>query len=245
MLGALGESQEETRAALDRQREFVADASHELRTPLTALRTNIEVLAKADRLGPEDREQLVTGIMSGIDDLTDLVSDTVELARGEEKAGQSEELRWDLLVERCVVRARAHWPAVRFAVTATPCVVVGVSDRLAKAVRNLLDNAAKFSPADGVVEVGIGSTGGGGRVTLAVRDHGPGIPVGDLPHVFDRFYRATSARDLPGSGLGLAIVAQVAAGHGGEVAAANAEGKGALFQLTLPVQSYPDDHAPD
>jgi two-component system sensor histidine kinase MprB len=224
--------------ATDRQRQLVADASHELRTPLTSLRTNVEVLAYADRLDPEDREALVAGIMSGIDDLTALVSDTVELARGEEQAGQFEELRWDLLVQRCVDRAAAHWPAVRFKTSLQECVVTGVSDRLAKAIRNLLDNAAKFSPIDGLVEVE--SSLVGPKAVLTVRDHGPGIPAEDLPRVFDRFYRAASARPLPGSGLGLAIVAQVAGGHGGEVSAAAADGGGAEFRLAVPASRQAD-----
>ena len=221
--------------ATDRQRQLVADASHELRTPLTSLRTNVEVLADAQRLDPEDRRALVTGIMSGLDDLTALVTDTVELARGEEQADHFEALRFDLLVRRCVDRAGAHWPRARFEADLAECEVVGVSDRLAKAVRNLLDNAAKFSPDDGRVEVRV--TAVAGRAVLTVRDHGPGIPPDDLPHVFDRFYRAASARDLPGSGLGLAIVAQVAAGHGGEVHARAAYGGGAEFELTLPMAS--------
>jgi two-component system sensor histidine kinase MprB len=219
--------------ATDRQRQLVADASHELRTPLTSLRTNVEVLARADRLDQDDRDALVAGIMSGIDDLTALVSDTVELARGEEQAGQFEELRLDRLVRRCVDRATAHWPNVRFEATLPECVVVGVSDRLAKAVRNLLDNAAKFSPPGGVIEVETAVVGA--DAVLTVRDHGPGVAPADLPHVFDRFYRAANARDLQGSGLGLAIVAQVAAGHRGTVTAAAAEGGGALFRLTVPV----------
>ncbi|WP_228563371.1 sensor histidine kinase, partial [Catenulispora rubra] len=220
--------------ATDRQRQLVADASHELRTPLTSLRTNVEVLAYAHRLGPEDREALVSGIMSGLDDLTMLVSDTVELARGEEQAALFEEMRFDLLVQRCVDRAAAHWPNAAFKTELDESVVVGVTDRLAKAVRNLLDNAAKFSPDGGLVEVRTAAAGDG-TVTLIVRDHGPGIPEADLPHVFDRFYRAASARDLPGSGLGLAIVAQVAVGHGGGVTAAGAQGGGAEFRLTLPL----------
>ncbi|WP_194898915.1 sensor histidine kinase [Catenulispora pinisilvae] len=220
--------------ATDRQRQLVADASHELRTPLTSLRTNVEVLAHAHRLEPEDRQALVTGIMSGLDDLTTLVSDTVELARGEEQAAHFEELRLDLLVQRCVDRAAAHWPKAVFKADLEESVVVGVTDRLAKAVRNLLDNAAKFSPTGGLVEVRTTTTPDG-HVTLTVRDHGPGIPEADLPHVFDRFYRAASARDLPGSGLGLAIVAQVAVGHSGGVTAAGAQGGGAEFQLTLPL----------
>ncbi|NUR57640.1 MAG: HAMP domain-containing histidine kinase [Catenulispora sp.] len=219
--------------ATDRQRQLVADASHELRTPLTSLRTNVEVLANAERLDPEDREALVSGIMNGLDDLTALVTDTVELARGEEQADHFEAIRFDLLVQRCVDRAAAHWPRARFQSDLAPSEVVGVSDRLAKAVRNLLDNAAKFSPDNGLVEVRVAATSQ--RVVLTVRDHGPGIPHDDLPHVFDRFYRAASARDLPGSGLGLAIVAQVAAGHGGGVTVHAAHGGGTEFQLALPV----------
>ena len=220
--------------ATDRQRQLVADASHELRTPLTSLRTNVEVLAHAHRLEPEDREALVAGIMSGLDDLTALVSDTVELARGEEQAAQFEEMRFDLLVQRCVDRAATHWPKAVFKEELDECLVVGVTDRLAKAVRNLLDNAAKFSPDGGLIEVKT-AVGGDGMVALTVRDHGPGIPEADLPHVFDRFYRAASSRDLPGSGLGLAIVAQVAVGHGGGVTVAGTEGGGAEFRLTVPV----------
>ncbi|MEY9926938.1 two-component system sensor histidine kinase MprB [Catenulispora sp. GP43] len=220
--------------ATDRQRQLVADASHELRTPLTSLRTNVEVLAHAHRLDPEDREALVTSIMSGLDDLTTLVSDTVELARGEEQAALFEEMRFDLMVQRCVDRATTHWPKAVFKADLDEAVVYGVTDRLAKAVRNLLDNAAKFSPDGGLVEVRT-TTGADGTVTLTVRDHGPGIPEADLPHVFDRFYRAASARDLPGSGLGLAIVTQVAVGHGGGVTAGAASGGGAEFRLTLPV----------
>ena len=224
--------------ATDRQRQLVADASHELRTPLTSLRTNVEVLAHAHRLEPEDRQALVTSIMSGLDDLTTLVSDTVELARGEEQAALFEEMRFDLLVQRCVDRATRHWPKVEFKERLDEAVVVGVTDRLAKAVRNLLDNAAKFSPPGGLIEVGTtADADGDGMATLTVRDHGPGIPEADLPHVFDRFYRAASARDLPGSGLGLAIVTQVAVGHGGGVTVARAEGGGAEFRLTVPLAS--------
>jgi two-component system sensor histidine kinase MprB len=213
----------------DRQRQLVADASHELRTPLTSLRTNIEVLRKIDRLGPEDRSALIDSVLTGIDDLTGLVTDTVELARGEEPAAAITEFRWDLLVERSVDRARGHWPDVLFQAHLDPCEVAGVPERVSRAVANLLDNAAKFSGGQGEVKVDLADG------TLSVRDHGPGIPEEDLPHVFDRFYRSAKMRDRPGSGLGLAIVAQVADSHGGTVRATNAEGGGALLSLNLPV----------
>lgn len=212
----------------DRQRQLVADASHELRTPLTSLRTNIEVLRKIDRLDPADRAALIDSVLIGIDDLTGLVTDTVELARGEEPAAAIEEFRWDLLVERSVERARGHWPDVLFLARLAPCEVAGVPERVTRAVANLLDNAAKFSGGGGEVRVDLAAG------ALSVRDHGPGIPDEDLPHVFDRFYRSAKMRDRPGSGLGLAIVAQVADSHGGTVSARNAEGGGAQLTLKLP-----------
>jgi two-component system, OmpR family, sensor histidine kinase MprB len=224
----LNEVLDRLEAALERERDFVADAGHELRTPLTSLRTNVEVIGKIELLEPEDRERLIASILAGIDDLTGLVADTVELARGEEPAAAVEALRWDALAERVVDRARLHWPDVEFRTALDPTRVTGVPDRIQRAMGNLLDNAAKFSGASGPVEVTLR-----GHV-LTVRDHGPGIPEGDLPHVFDRFYRAASMRDRPGSGLGLAIVAQVAESHRGSVSAANHPGGGAVLSLRLP-----------
>ncbi len=212
----------------DRQRQLVADASHELRTPLTSLRTNIEVIGRIERLDPPERERLIASVLAGIDDLTALVADTVELARGEEPAAAVERLSWDALAGHVVERARLHWPGVEFTADLAPTAAVGVPDRIQRAMANLLDNAAKFSGGAGEVEVTLAGS------TLTVRDHGPGIPEGDLPHVFDRFYRAASMRDRPGSGLGLAIVAQVAESHGGSVSAANHPGGGAVLRLWLP-----------
>jgi two-component system sensor histidine kinase MprB len=217
----------------DRQRQLVADASHELRTPLTSLRTNVEVLSKIELLDQEDRERLLASVLAGIDDLTGLVADTVELARGEEPAAAVEQLNWNSLAEHVIDRARLHWPGVEFTADLAPTRVVGVSDRIQRAMVNLLDNAAKFSGGVGEVEITLADR------TLTVRDHGPGIPDRDLAHVFDRFYRAASMRDRPGSGLGLAIVAQVAESHGGGVAAANHPDGGAVLRLTLP-EDFPD-----
>ena len=222
MLGAVQDS-------TDRQRQLVADASHELRTPLTSLRTNVEVLRKIELLDPDDRERLIKSVLAGIDDLTGLVADTVELARGEEPPGSVELFRWDVLAERVTERARLLWSGVEFEFSAEPCTVAGVPDRLQRAMTNLIDNAAKFSGGTGTVEIALA------RGTLTVRDHGPGIPEPDLPHVFNRFYRAASMRDRPGSGLGLAIVAQVAESHRGAVAAANDPGGGAVLSLTVPL----------
>jgi two-component system sensor histidine kinase MprB len=214
----------------DAQRQLVADASHELRTPLTAIRANIELLEHAPQLAPAERAAMLRSARGQLEDLTVLVGDLVDLARpGERETDPPEELRLDELVGAAVERARRHAPAMAFTLEAEPSVVVGCRARLARAVGNLLDNAVKWSPPDATVEV----TVAGAEVT--VRDHGPGIAQADLPHVFDRFYRAPSARGLPGSGLGLAIVKHVADAHGGTVVAESAPGGGTLLRLTLPV----------
>jgi two-component system, OmpR family, sensor histidine kinase MprB len=222
MLSALETSQES-------QRRLVMDASHELRTPLTALRTNIEVLAEDDGLDPAARGRLLGDVTAQIEDLSRLVADVVSLARGAEAAEERDDLRLDELVRRCVDRARLHAGGLVFALDARPTMVNGAAGQLERAVGNLLDNAAKWSPPGGTVEVTVRD----GEVT--VRDHGPGIDAADLPHVFDRFYRAPGARRTPGSGLGLAIVRQAADAHGGAVTAAAAPGGGALLTLRLPV----------
>ena len=236
-LGRLRRAFNHLLSALERsreaQRQLVLDAGHELRTPLTSLRTNLEVVRRLDELSPEDREVLVDDLLTQMEELTNLVGDLSELARGEQRRVAPAPLRLDQLVEDAVAVATTHGRSreIRFALWAEPSWVLGQRERIARAVGNLLDNALKWSPDGGVVEV----LCAGGVVT--VRDHGPGIAPDDLPHVFDRFYRAPGARALPGSGLGLAIVAQVAEAEGGSATAGNAEGGGALVRLALPLVS--------
>jgi two-component system, OmpR family, sensor histidine kinase MprB len=169
-------------------------------------------------------------VVGQLDELGALVGDLVELARDEESAAETEDVRFDELVEAAVARARRRPRAPVFRTALEPCLVRGVPARLDRAVANLLDNAAKWSPPGGVVDVALR----GGELT--VRDHGPGIAAGDRQRVFERFYRAPSARGMPGSGLGLAIVRQVAELHGGRVEAQAAEGRGALLRLSLPAE---------
>ena len=163
-----------------------------------------------------------------IEELTLLMNDLIDLARGEEPRADTEELRLDLLVSEVVERARRHAPATPLQVELEPTIVTGVPARLERAVGNLIDNAVKYSPPGEPVEVRLQAG------ELTVRDHGPGISAEDLPHIFDRFYRGAEARGRPGSGLGLAIVRQVAAQQGGSVAAEPAPGGGTLMRLRLP-----------
>jgi two-component system sensor histidine kinase MprB len=220
MLGALEES---SRA----QRQLVADASHELRTPLTSLRTNIEVLASERKLPSGERERLLADVVEQLAEMTALISGLIDLARGEQHTAEPEGVRLDLVASEAVERARRNRPAVTFTTDLQESTVQGVPSTIERAVANLLDNAAKWSPPNGDVEVAVRDG------ELSVRDHGPGIDEEDLPHVFDRFYRSRSARGQPGSGLGLAIVRQVAVAHGGEVVAEAADGGGTRMTLRL------------
>jgi len=220
MLGALEES--------DRAKsQLIADASHELRTPLTSLRTNIEVLASHRQLPPGERERLLSDVVEQLGEMTTLISELIELARGEQHAVEPEDVRLDLVAADAVERTKRNRPGVAFKTDLHESLVHGVPETIDRALGNLLDNAAKWSPQDGTVEVSVRH----GEVT--VRDHGPGIDEEDLPYVFDRFYRARSARGLPGSGLGLAIVRQVAQAHGGTVVAERADGGGTIMRLRL------------
>jgi two-component system sensor histidine kinase MprB len=220
---------DELQRSLGAQRQLVMDASHELRTPLASLRTNVEVLSDVERLSPAQRQATLAGIVSQLEELTGLVADVVELARGEAPAHLYDDLSLDDLVERAVERARRHWPAVMFQTSVEHVQVRGVASRLDRAVANMLDNAGKFSPPGAHVDVRLGADG-----TLTVADRGPGVPDQSLPFVFDRFYRADEARALPGSGLGLAIVKQVVDEHGGSIALVNRPGGGAMATMTMP-----------
>ena len=222
MLEALAESR---RA----QRQLIADASHELRTPLTTVQTNVELLARSGELSPEERLQLREDLLSQLRELTALVGDLVELAREQPPESELEELELDALVTACIERVRSRSGGVHFTSRLEPCLVRGDRLRIERAVTNLLDNARKWSPDDGTVDVTLADG------ELVVRDDGPGIHAADLPYVFDRFYRSADARRLPGSGLGLAIVRQVAEMHGGAAwAAPPHDGRGAELHLRLP-----------
>lgn len=231
MLGALAESQEQ-------QRRLVADAGHELRTPLTSLRTNLELLMASDRpeyptLSEEDRREMLGDVQAQITELSALVGDLVELAREDVPHAVHEPVELVDVVERALSRARRRTSGVEFDVRLQPWSMLGDATALERAVLNLLDNGAKWSPAGGTVRVRLESQDPGFAV-LEVADSGPGIAPEDRPHVFERFYRSSDARTLRGSGLGLAIVKQVAERHGGSVRVGEATEGGALLSMYLP-----------
>ena len=227
MLESLQHSRSELDASVQSQRQLVADASHELRTPVTSLRTNIEVLLQSEHIDEEDRRLLLADVVEQSDELTALVNDLIELARGDLRTDAKEDVRLDKIVEEAVQRSRRNSPHVVVRASLQPVAIEGVAERLHRVINNLLDNAARHSAPGGVIEVYVDQDG------IRVRDHGSGIDQQDLPYVFDRFYRGANSRGRQGSGLGLAIVKQVIEQHGGTVSAANALGGGAEFTIHL------------
>jgi two-component system sensor histidine kinase MprB len=243
MLAALQSS----RAA---QRLLVEDAGHELRTPLTSLRANIELLIRADEqagarraLSAEDRAGLLHDLDAQTAELTQMVGELVELAREESGAEPVERVDLADLVDLSTQRVRQRWPEVTFVTDLDPVAATGRPASLERMVSNLLDNAAKWSPEHAPVRIRLQKVARPGAqertdpqvwAELTVADAGPGIDEEDLPLVFERFYRATSARAMPGSGLGLAIVAQAVELHDGTVTAGRSDTGGALFTVCLP-----------
>jgi two-component system, OmpR family, sensor histidine kinase MprB len=214
--------------SVEAQRQLVADAGHELRTPIASLRANIQTLQDAERLPPVEREALRRDIVEELDELTALVADVVELARGAKLAENVDDVRLDQIVQAVLARTGTRvGERVRFRSRTAPTLVRGEPQRIHRAVSNLIDNAVRWSPPGGTVEVELVAG------ELVVRDHGPGFDEQDLPRVFERFYRADRARGMPGSGLGLAIVRQAAEAHGGSASAANAPGGGALLRVSF------------
>ena len=231
MLAAVAESQE-------RQRRLVADAGHELRTPLTSLRTNLELLIASARpdaptLAEQDRIEIYEDVHAQVEELSTLVGDLVELAREDAPQVVREPVELVDVAERALARVCRRVPGVHFDVALEPWVLLGDANALERAVLNLLDNAAKWSPPGGTVTVRLTPTDRG-TAELVVGDEGPGIAETDLPYVFERFYRSSTARTMPGSGLGLAIVAQVAARHDGTVRVGATPAGGAQLTLELP-----------
>ena len=211
--------------AMASQRNLVADASHELRTPIASIRANLQLMRDESLLSAEDRAALRADMIDELDELTGLVGDVVELARGSKPSGELGDVRLDHVLSQALDRVRRRAPHLQIQATIEPTLVRGEPDRIARAVTNLLDNAMKWSPRDGLIEATLKDG------TLTIRDHGPGFHEEDLPFVFDRFHRARDARSKPGSGLGLAIVRQAAEAHGGFVQASNAPDGGALMRI--------------
>jgi two-component system sensor histidine kinase MprB len=227
LAGSFNQTLDALEQSITAQQHLIADASHELRTPMAALRSNIQIFLQADRLPEEDREGLQEAIIAELDELTQLVADVVELARGSAPDEHTEPIELDAIVRRAVDNAQRRSPQLEFSLDLEPTAIVNAPERVARAVTNVIDNARKWSRPDDAIEILL--QGG----MLSVRDHGPGFKEEDLAHVFDRFYRSHDARRMPGSGLGLAIVKQAAEAHGGSAQATNAPDGGAALRISF------------
>ncbi|MEV8596584.1 HAMP domain-containing sensor histidine kinase [Streptomyces sp. NPDC052012] len=218
----------------DLQQQLIADAGHELRTPLTSLRTNIELLTRSEETGrpipPADRKALLASVKAQMTELAALIGDLQELSRPDvgQHSARAQIVAWQDVVDSALRRARLRGPELTITADVQPWYVRAEPSALERAVVNILDNAVKFSPEGGTIEVRLADG------VLTVRDHGPGIPADELPHVFDRFWRSPGARALPGSGLGLSIVARTVRQAGGEVTLTPAEGGGTTATIRLP-----------
>ncbi|MFD5364226.1 sensor histidine kinase [Streptomyces tendae] len=223
----------------DLQQQLIADAGHELRTPLTSLRTNIELLTRSEETGrpiPEaDRKALLASVKAQMTELAALIGDLQELSRPDtgKHEGRTRILAWHDVVESALRRARLRGPELTINADVHPWYVRAEPAALERAVVNILDNAVKFSPDGGTVDVRLADG------VLTVRDHGPGVSADELPHVFDRFWRSPSARALPGSGLGLSIVARTVQQAGGTVSLTPADGGGTTATIRLPGAPVP------
>jgi two-component system sensor histidine kinase MprB len=216
------------------QQQLIADAGHELRTPLTSLRTNIELLTRSEETGrpiPEaDRKALLASVKAQMTELAALIGDLQTLSRSDagQQANTIQVVALQDTIESALRRARLRGPELSITADVQPWYVRAEPTALERAIVNILDNAVKFSPEGGTIDVVLKDG------ELTVRDHGPGIPEDELPHVFDRFWRSPSARALPGSGLGLSIVARTVEQAGGTVALTRADGGGTVATVRLP-----------
>lgn len=211
LAGAFNEMMEALEGSREQQRRLVRDAGHELRTPLTALRTNIEFLAKAGELDESDKAKVYADLSTELAELTDLVNEVVEVAAEADVAEAETDVDLAELAEDVVDRFRRRVSQPLELELEVAATLRGRRTSLERALGNLIDNATKWSSPDASIKVSVA----GARI--AVENRGPGIAREDRERVFDRFYRASSARSKPGSGLGLSIVKQVVDTHGGRV----------------------------
>lgn len=223
--------------AQTKQRNLVADASHELKTPLTSMRTNIELLMQASKnknamISEADRADIERDVIAQIEEMSSLIGDLVELARDEAHEVPLHDVDIVEILQGCIGRVQRRCPDVTFDFQSTPWSIEGDSFALSRALLNVLDNGAKWSPSEGTVRIVM--TPCEDQMELRVSDSGPGIPEEERNRVFDRFYRSIASRSMPGSGLGLSIVKQTVERHGGSIRVAESDDGGTMMVVRLP-----------
>ncbi len=218
------------------RRNFVADASHELKTPVASILASAEAMQLAVRHRPQDVARFSDQIEAAAHRLARIVGDLLDLSRLEMATPATEPMQLETVVEEEVarLRRRAGESGIDLSIDLTPVTVLGDASELGLAVRNLIDNALRYTERGGRVTVAVRPEDGQGVVEVS--DTGFGIPTRDLPRIFERFYRVDAARSRAtgGTGLGLAIVKHVMECHGGEVSVSSSLGEGSRFTLRLP-----------
>jgi two-component system OmpR family sensor kinase len=236
LVGVLNTMLDRIDEAFETQRRFTTDASHELRSPLTALRGELELALRRER-SPDEYRRVLDSALEEAERLSDMAENLLTLARSDAGAIKPRLAQVDLcervasVVERLQPRATARDVALTVA-SEGPLRMVGDGALLDRLAWNLTDNALKFAPPGGRVEVAL--TTRNGNAVITVSDDGPGIPPEDLQRVFERFYRSPESVDPGGSGLGLAIVRAIARAHGGQARVENLAEGGAAFTVLLP-----------
>ena len=223
------------------RRDFVADASHELKTPSAAIQAAAETVERSVGEDPASAAWFAGQLRRDAVRLSRIVSDLLDLSRLEAERPALEAVRLDRVIREEVDRLRteAGESEVGLELAVEPVTVRGSAEDLALLVRNLLDNAVRFTSGGGRVRVGLAERDG--RAVLEVEDTGIGIPTRDLPRIFERFYRVDRARsrETGGTGLGLSIARHVAERHGGRIEAESELGRGSTFRVTLPPAPRP------
>jgi signal transduction histidine kinase len=231
---------------VDELRGFAANASHELRTPLTILKLRVEALRSGALNEPRVAEQFLSEVESEVDRLTNMVNDLLDLSRMEAGLASRKRIKLDMgliaddVCETFRIRAERASVEIRLQLDENLPELVGNEDQLQRVLLNFMDNAIRYSPQGGVVEVRVWNAIENQSVRMSVKDNGPGIAPEHLPHVFERFYRAEATRPRfgtyqgSGSGLGLAIAKSIVEFHGGKIGVRSRLGYGALFWAELP-----------
>ncbi|MAW75910.1 MAG: hypothetical protein CMJ95_00775 [Planctomycetes bacterium] len=232
------------------RQDFVANVSHELKTPITAIRGLAETLEEDPSMASDTRVRFTRKITKQSHRLSLLVSDLLALARLEEHSGSDGFAPMDLrtvVQERITSLSRLETHQIQARVTSDlgkqPLLVLGEEEELRQAIGNLIDNALKYTPADGEVQVSTGITDD--KVHIEVRDSGIGIGTEHLERIFERFYRVDKARsrEVGGTGLGLSIVKHVCINHGGDITVKSEEGAGSVFRMQIPLIPSKKIHA--
>jgi signal transduction histidine kinase len=225
------------------QRDFVANVSHDLKTPLTSIQGFAQAIMDGTASTPEELSQAAGVIYSEADRMHRMVLDLLELARMDAGIADFKRQPVDLasllrgLVEK--LSPQAHQAQVNLRAEIGPLTTLtGDEDRLVQAFANLVDNALKFTPANGEVVIRAGQAAG--QVEVSISDTGPGIPAEDLPRIFDRFYQTdkSRSRERRGSGLGLSIASEIIQAHRGTITIRSLPGKGSTFIVTLPATRF-------